>query len=283
MKSGFGRKLFRLFLLFSLVPSAVLALLGYYLTTESTAFQTSTTAGGTTELDSYYKTFVVSRIEAGINAFILGAAPLRTDLDFLFTLDDTVMTTHVGDSLLASVGSNDLRTRIFENHSSMLETPYGVLQYHCSISATSELICGGYLHDREYSQMLEQIQREQAERSSSKELRSRYLYFLALLFLLVGCVTVVVAWVFSSRLAGSLSRPLIRLSNASEEIAEGKFGRKIEPAGVGEIRTLIHSFNRCRNAWSSPPPASPRRNASRPGAAWQGDSPMNSRIPCNRS
>ncbi len=244
MKSGFGRKLFRLFLLFSLIPSAALAIFGYYLTTESTAFQTSTTAGGTTELDSYYKTFVVSRIETGLNAFIQRTLPLRTDLDFLFTLDDTVMTTHVGDSLLTSVGSADLCTRIFENHSGMLETPYGVLQYHCRVSATSELICGGYLHDREYSQMLEQIQREQAGKSSSKELRSRYLYFLALLFLLVGCVTVVVAWVFSSRLAGSLSRPLIRLSSASEEIAEGKFGRKVEPAGVGEIHTLINSFNR---------------------------------------
>ncbi|MCK4372806.1 MAG: hypothetical protein KAW61_06640, partial [candidate division Zixibacteria bacterium] len=170
MKSGFGRKLFRLFLLFSLIPSAALALLGYYLTTESTAFQTSTAAGGTTELDSYYKTFVASRIETAIGAFIQGASPLQVDLDFLFTLYDSVMTTHVGDSLLASVGSKNLRSRIFQNHSGMLETPYGVLQYHCRVSATSELICGGYLHDREYSQMLEQIQREQAERSSSKEL-----------------------------------------------------------------------------------------------------------------
>ena len=202
MKSAFGRKLFRLFLLFSIVPSAALALFGYYLTTESTAFQTSPVAGGITELDSYYKTFVVSKIETAIGAFIQGASPLQVDLDFLFKLDDTVMTTHAGDSLLASVGSKDLRTRIFQNHSGMLDTPYGVIQYHCRVSATSELICGGYLHDREYSQMLEQIQREQAGKSSRKELRSRYLYFLALLFLLVGCVTVVVAWVFSSRLAG---------------------------------------------------------------------------------
>jgi len=243
MESGFGRKLFRLFLLFSLVPSAALALLGYYLTSETTTLQPTSSSIDITDLDDYFRVFWASRIDTAVNAYLEGRSPTASDLDFLMTFDDTIPTLLLGGGLVDTVDLDEIRKRVREQLDGMLETSGGVLQYHCRSAATNLLVCGGYLHDRSYAQLLQRMHTVQAGRSTSEDIRSRYLYFLAVLFALVGLVTVVVAYQFSSRLARSLSRPLARLSLASQEIAEGKFGRQVEPDGVGEVRDLIQSFN----------------------------------------
>lgn len=243
MDTSFGKKLFRLFLMFSLLPSAVLALFGYYLTTETAVMQTPEASLESTDVAGYYKNYLHDTIDSALQRYFSGMSPETVGLDFLILESGSAYTVLEGDSLVASV-AGDLMTFARKRWRGMFEGEYGVLQFNCMAPSDSELVCGGLLHQPHYARIMHTLQNEQADRSASKDLRSRYLFFLAILFLMVGAVTLVVAWIFSARLARSLSRPLTRLSVASKEIAQGRFGQTVPLAGVGEIRTLIDNFNR---------------------------------------
>jgi len=52
------------------------------------------------------------------------------------------------------------------------------------------------------------------------------------------------AYLFSTRLAKNIARPLTELSQASIEIAEGNFNQEIKPSPDREIQTLVENFNR---------------------------------------
>ena len=243
MDTSFGKKLFRLFLMFSLLPSAVLALFGYYLTTETAIMQTPEVSLQSTHIASYYKTYLYGRIDSSLINYSTGLSPKLVGLDFLILRSSGIDTVLFGDSLVPSV-TDDLWTHVRKRGHGMFESENGLLQYKCRFLSDSELVCGGFFHQPDFARIMHTLQKEQASLSSSKDIRSRYLFFLAILFLLVGAVTLVVAYLFSARMARSLSRPLIRLSVASKEIAQGRFGQTVPPAGVGEIRTLIDNFNR---------------------------------------
>jgi len=243
MKSGFGRKLFRLFLLFSLVPAAVLTVLGYYLAQETTFLQSDLPTVEPTELNDYFREYLNARIDSALSRADQSNGQSVFDLDFLARSTDSGWVVQSGEELVEGIDLDKPSIEKAERFGGMWETPAGVLQYRCRHYGASGTVCGGYLHGGGYSQLLVAVQQDQAGRSTSEDLRSRYLYFLAVIFLLVGFVTVVIAYTFSSRLARSLSRPLVRLSAASKEIAGGKFGRQVEPDGVGEVRELIDAFN----------------------------------------
>jgi nitrogen fixation/metabolism regulation signal transduction histidine kinase len=77
-----------------------------------------------------------------------------------------------------------------------------------------------------------------------EQLKLRYVTFLALLFISLALVAVIVAYLFSTRFSRNLSRPVLQLSRAAEKIADGDFTQRVTTTAVGEIKTLVDSFNR---------------------------------------
>lgn len=64
------------------------------------------------------------------------------------------------------------------------------------------------------------------------------------LCLIAGMLTgVLVACVLAFFTASSLSKPLIRLTDATRRIAEGDFNSRVEESGGGELRELARAFN----------------------------------------
>lgn len=243
MDTSFGKKLFRLFLIFALLPSGVLALFGYYLTTETAIMRSPQASPQSSNVADYYKTYLFGRIDSALINYSAGLPPNLVGLDFLIMQSRGADTVLWGDSLLPSV-TDELWTHVGKRGYGMFESERGVLQYKCRLLSDSALVCGGFFHQRDFARLMHTLQKEQADRSSSQDVRPRYFFFLAILFVLVGAITLVVAWIFSARMARSLSQPLTRLSVASKEIAQGRFGQTVPPAGVGEIRSLIDNFNR---------------------------------------
>ncbi|MDH4035598.1 MAG: ATP-binding protein, partial [candidate division Zixibacteria bacterium] len=191
----------------------------------------------------YYKMFLYARIDSALINYSADLSPNLVGLDFLVFRSASADTVLWGDSLVQAV-TDDLWTHAGKKGYGMFESEHGLLQYKCRLLGESTQVCGGFFHLPDFARVMGTMQREQAGRSAGKDLRPRYLLFLASLFLLVGAVTLVVAYIFSARLARSLSRPLTQLSVASKEIAQGRFGQTVPPAGVGEIRSLIDNFNR---------------------------------------
>jgi nitrogen fixation/metabolism regulation signal transduction histidine kinase len=104
-------------------------------------------------------------------------------------------------------------------------------------------LVGGILHEASYTGVIAVIQANRMSTSVSRELRPRFVLFLALLFAGVTVIMIGLAFYLSKRTSGALAGPLAELSRAAGRIANGDFKQHVRPAGGDEIRALIENFN----------------------------------------
>ncbi len=244
MKSSFGKRLFRLFLLFSLVPAIVLAALGYYVASHDRLEGLTGESESSTELVEYYNRFLYDIIRTEISNESPPSVGPDERLQFLLSVSDT------GFSIL---GSSPLFTNKVAEVVAVTAhaKPFGFVkidglyyQFNTVEKGGGELLAGGMIHSATYTEKLAALQSDYAAVSSQRELSANYLLFLALVFLIIAVTTAILAYYFSSRLARNLASPLTRLSEASQRIADGDFEQQVEPGGIGEVRILIENFNR---------------------------------------
>lgn len=69
--------------------------------------------------------------------------------------------------------------------------------------------------------------------------RDSYCGMFRIILLIVAMVSSLVLVIFSK----FLTRPLVKLSDAAREIAEGNFSERVETSGSGEVKELSYSFN----------------------------------------
>lgn len=69
--------------------------------------------------------------------------------------------------------------------------------------------------------------------------RDNYCGIFRIILLIVAMISSLVLVIFSK----FLTRPLVKLSNAAREIAEGNFSERVETSGTGEVKELSESFN----------------------------------------
>lgn len=69
--------------------------------------------------------------------------------------------------------------------------------------------------------------------------RDNYCGIFRIILLIVAMVSSIVLVIFSK----FLTRPLVKLSDAAREIAEGNFSERVETSGTGEVKELSESFN----------------------------------------
>lgn len=242
--SPFGKKLFRLFLLFSLVPAILLALAGYYLVIETSSLPSTETDHYSKELTNYYNDFLFKNIDGCLDDPHLDSNALLTYPDFVFW-ESSGQTCFGGSGARLSPEVVAAIVQAGENRShGFVERDKSIYQFSCRELTGGTHLCGGYHHGREYANLLASFQTGYASRTSAEELRPRYIFFLSMIFVVLSIATVGFAYLFSARLSRNLTRPLMDLSNASKEIAAGNFKLAVPLSGTGEIKTLIANFNR---------------------------------------
>lgn len=69
--------------------------------------------------------------------------------------------------------------------------------------------------------------------------RDSYCGIFRIILLIVAMISSLVLVIFSK----FLTRPLVKLSDAAREIAEGNFSKRVETTGTGEVKELSESFN----------------------------------------
>ncbi|MEW5993257.1 MAG: ATP-binding protein [Candidatus Zixiibacteriota bacterium] len=244
MQSPFGAKLFRLFLAFALVPAVLLVAAGYYLAIGTTALLPGEKASCAQELSDYYADLLFAELEGSLqsvedsNEPVAGAA----NYGFVWSIPDSRIAQEY--SPMAPDAARQIVAVAATRPMGFVEHDGRFYQYACRLLTDSSLLCIGLLHDSSYAALLTAVQSEQAVSGSSRDLLNRYLLFLLLVLSALILLTIVLAYVFSSRLSRNLSRPLLELSSASQKIAEGDFGQQVTPSGTGEIASLIENFNR---------------------------------------
>jgi len=243
MKSRFGKRLFRLFLLFALIPATVFMGVGYYLAFEGNALSDENAVVPISELTGYQSDLLFDKMIHELSASEVTSEKSARLLDFVLRVDDS---TNDAGVLVGDIGDGAARhlARVSSGRAQGFAEFDGIYYQYVAVSdGPDKRTVGGFIHSPVYTQLLNAYETGMASASSRRALSSSYLVFLALLLLVVALITAAVAYVFSSRLANNLASPLTSLSEASRKIAAGDFEQNVDVEGIGEIRTLIENFN----------------------------------------
>jgi nitrogen fixation/metabolism regulation signal transduction histidine kinase len=243
MARTFSGQLFRQFLLFSLIPTLVMALAGYYVASQSADRDDPESSLSSAIPASYFNDLLYDRIDQGVRVWLADSSKLPTMLDFLILkgTSGSPPTLIVGQLPAETVDSILMAQQVRLRGILFLDSL--VVQYSSLGLADRANVCGGFIHDPGYRYLVESIQSDLATRSRRRETEKNFTLFLAIMFLVLSSVTVVVSYILSRRTARGLAAPLQQLSAASNRIAHGDFEPRVNPSGAGEVRTLIQNFN----------------------------------------
>jgi two-component system nitrogen regulation sensor histidine kinase NtrY len=243
MKSSFQRRLFRLLLVFSVVPAVLLALVGYYLMSETTP-PPADTSSGITAVTDYYNNFLFQRIEQSLRSYVQSGPTGSDGLDFLFESKDGQVSAITGHTLVNPAIANQILSAAGVHRTGFLETQQQTYQFVCTEDASGRRVCGGFLHGTSFRIMQARVRERTAAQGLTRRLRSEYVLFAASVLGILAILTIIAAYLFSSRQSRQLTRPLRDLTEASRKIAQGDFRQQVRPAGDADIRNLIENFNR---------------------------------------
>ncbi len=241
MKSLFATRLFRLFLLFALVPAVGLVLVGYYLAVENSSLPPSLSSHYARDLNTYYGDLLFQRLDSCLMETTGNSRPSPM-FDFLFRQTGADLGVQVGDTTLVRKLTDQLEM-LSDRRRGFARVDGRLCQFVCRQLSDTILLCAGVVHSDHYSQLMTSVQNDYASGRWAKELRPHYLSFLLLVFAVLVLVTAAAAYFLAARFADKITRPLIELCAASREIAAGNFKQQVGSTGEGEIRELIDSFN----------------------------------------
>ncbi|HVP07151.1 MAG TPA: ATP-binding protein [Candidatus Acidoferrum sp.] len=243
MAASFRTRLFRLFLVFAIIPALLVTALAFYLQLSS-----GNRTGGDEKISSsvtdYYSSFVADRIDREIDQYLSTGSTTLPALDYLFIAQAGLTTRVIGSEKdLSAVTIREIVKATTERTRGIVQSDKRFYQYVARPQSSGATIVAGMFHGRDFAALLDAVRSESATRSIGRELHTQYLYFLVALFLGLLVLTYLAAFAFSSRLSTSLSRPLIELSDASRKIAVGDFRQTVGIHGTDEMKTLIVNFN----------------------------------------
>jgi nitrogen fixation/metabolism regulation signal transduction histidine kinase len=244
MTSSFRARLFRLFLLFAVIPTLLVTALGYYLLFSVRQSSPSAHSASANELSRYYNELLYDRINRQIVLYSAGGSTLATSLDFLFVVEAGRTSRIIGtDRVLPDRAVSEIIKAAAERPRGFIEWSGNFYQYGARSLSSGRIAYGGLTHSAEFASLLETVRSDLAARSTVPEMQAQYIYFLAALFVILLLITYAAASLLSSRISRNLARPLTELSDASRRIAEGDFKQTVTPAGTGELQVLISNFN----------------------------------------
>jgi nitrogen fixation/metabolism regulation signal transduction histidine kinase len=244
MSATFRSRVFRLLLLFAAVPSVILTVIGYYLAIDTGPGAEAVTTGVSEELQKYFFDRVYTDLERALTTNEPDSIVSRSSVDFILRLDSTEsrITSSVG-SLTPSV-QEDIRLAVQRGTKrGLMASGSGFSQFAVQHTPSGEVLVGGVTYDSTFVRLVETTRASSATRSSERELHSRYVVFLGLLFLSVTLVAILAAYVFSARVSLHLAQPVTALSRAAEKIASGDFKQQVRVDAQDELGMLVANFN----------------------------------------
>ena len=244
MPASFRTRLFRMFLLFAVVPSIVLTVIGYYLAVDNAATTESSPPERSDLVQDYFFTLLYNDIERTLANYQDEPERFDASLDFAIRIDSAtgVATVISGDISLDAISR--LKEILQTQDRGLVAFNDEFLQFASTKEDTQTWLVGGIIHDSSLVNILEGARLISGAHSAERELRSRYIVFLGMLFLSVMLVALVGAYILSARVSGHLAEPITALSRAAAGIATGDFKQQVSVSAQDELGTLVESFNR---------------------------------------
>jgi len=232
-----------LLLLFAAVPSVILTVIGYYLAVDTSPVVGQIRSAGADEVEGYFLDVFYRDIESALARIDTASVAGETLLDFYVKLDSSgrEIAAHTGS--LSAGALENLTGTARRQERGLVESDRRLLQFATRKSTSGDLLVGGVAHDSTLVRLLESARLSSATRSAERELHSRYIVFLGLLFLTVTAIAIIAAYLFSSRVSQNLAEPVVALSRAAGQIAAGDFKQEVKVAAQDELGALVESFN----------------------------------------
>ena len=240
MQSAFGKKLFRLFLLFALIPSIFLAAVGYYLVLESNLLEQP---GLSDEIHRYYVDLFTVQLTAAAESYdgkeIRPSAGLH---HVIADSSDSVLSPSPAGTMLPQ---DNLRlvAAARARPTGFVQLDDRLTQYVSRPLPNNSLLVVAMVHAPAYTAMIDQYRAGLTAETTVQRLHGRYLFFLLLVILAVVLLSGALSYYLSGHIAGNLAGPISNLAEAADRIAEGDFATRLEPRGDGEVRHLTERFN----------------------------------------
>jgi nitrogen fixation/metabolism regulation signal transduction histidine kinase len=244
MPASFRSRLFRLFLLFAVVPSIVLTVIGYYLAVDNAATTESSRSERWDLAQDYFFTLLYDDIERALVKYQAEPGTLDATLDFAIRIDSSSGEATIVSGDIPPDAISRLKEVLQTQNRGLVTLDDRLLQFVSTKETTQTWLVGGIIHDSSFVDILEGARLISGTRSAERELRSKYIAFLGMLFLSLVLVALVGAYVLSARVSGYLAKPVAALSRAAAGIAAGDFKQQVSVSARDELGTLVESFNR---------------------------------------
>jgi signal transduction histidine kinase len=242
--STFRARLFKLFLLFAVVPTLVVTAFGGYLLFTTRKSVHVSPSDSAEELGRYYNDLLFSRIDQQIDRYAARGSAIVTSLDFLFLADSTLTSRVIGgDDILPSRAISAILKAAAEKPRGFVESGGSFFQYSAKPLESGGSAYGGIIHGGQFASLVELVHTDVGARSIRPEMQAQYYYFLAALSGILLLITYSAASFLSLGISRNVSRPLTELSEASRRIAEGDFRQVVASSGTEELQILIANFN----------------------------------------
>ncbi len=247
MNLSFGKQLFRLLLLFAILPSLLLIITGYYLSTENILINTNETDDNFLELSDYYNNRNSEYLEDEINRYVEDNDYYPLIADFMYINSGVFTGIHKGVQILSEQLINSLLKHKNDTNNLILIIDDTIYQYNVKVLDTNNIIYAGFKFDQTYSELMQSYQDKRAELISVKYLNKKYLLFVGIIFITLAIITIIFAYYFSSKISKNMSKPLAKLALAANAISEGNFNQQVKLSGSSEMISLISNFNEMAN------------------------------------
>lgn len=243
MNSRFGFRLFRLLLLFSVIPAVIMAALGLYLTNETIRFAQGADGSDLPAWIEQQRAEDLEQSRAIIKSY-LQTDSLPIDADLLFVVGDSSLNVICNRPTWSDSQVIDAAARIVGTDPAMIDGGNFSVQLVCTTLSPERRICCGQAYDRGHMALISAVQASQTGRVGDRNIVDTYYLFLILVFALVVCVAAIVAYLMARRMAHRLSAPLVELTAATRDLAVGDFERRVAITATDELGELVRHFNK---------------------------------------
>lgn len=269
MKSTFRSRLLRLFLLFSVAPATIMALVALWLAAESFGLRERDDGADSAFLTllKYQQADAEQQLARVISPDRHLSTGDRGPADVIFRAEgDSLTIVSIADrSVLPLLKEIDPRAL---SPSTQWHTASNITaQIVCRQDSTSGLFCAAKVYPPSYQEAIGLFERSHRQKVARVDRGGYYFVFVASLLALVLLSATVVAVLLSRRASAHLAEPIAATTRVVDNIAGGDFTQRVQTEASGEIEVLVDSVNRMAQQLDD---LTRRLSQSERVAAWRG-------------
>ncbi len=270
MGMTFRHRLLRLFLLFSLAPATIMALVALWLAAGSFGLREDNVGS----IDRAFMTLLEYQQADAEQRLTRAISPDRHlstgdmgPVDAIFSVDGDSLTIISAAAYPVPALLREIDVTTLGPSTHWRVTSSGPAQIVCRQDSLLDLLCAAKIHPRSYQQAIQLFEQSHRRARESTERGGYYFAFVAILLGLVLLAAAIVATVFSRRTSARLADPIAATTEVVNDIARGDFARRVHADASGEVAVLVESVNRMAQQLDD---LTRRLSQSERVAAWRG-------------